>query len=53
MTQRKTPSDQVRLEIEILNDSIDSENDRSLADEPQKEHDSSPSATPEEPNQAG
>ena len=48
MTERKTPSDPVRLEIEILNDTIDAENDLPDSEEPQKEPDSAPSAAPKE-----
>ena len=48
MTQRNTPSDPVRLEVEILNDTIDAENDGMAADEPQKEQDQAPPAIPED-----
>jgi hypothetical protein len=47
MTQRNTPSDPVRLEVEILNDTLDAENDGTAADEPQKEQEQAPSAIPE------
>lgn len=53
MTQRNTTSDPVRLEVDILNDTIDAENDRTAADEPQKEQDPAPPAAQDEINPKG